>query len=539
MKARILFVIQSNITKTSHGNYTFAITFTIFVIRANIEPKHMNAAKTISLMIILSIFSNNSFSQEPDEAAVNRKAYAAGRFYAGDRASLRTDLEKLFSAAIDRKYEDVRAVIVPHAGYPFSGEVAASGYKQVDPTLDYEHVFVIASSHTAHYRGASIYSTGNYETPLGEVVVDRRLAEKLIDEHDVFSYQPRAHVTEHSLEVQLPFLQYYLEKPFRLVPIVIGTQDKAACRDIADALRPYFNDKNLFVISTDFSHYPEYEDANEVDKKTADAVTANSKEEFLRVLHENEAAGIPNLATAMCGWSSVLTLLNLTEGEEGYSYHQVQYMNSGDSDYYPDKSRVVGYYAIAVTSEGQQKKNDFSLSEKDKADLLGIARLTLETYISSGTVPELKTAGFSEHITRPCGAFVTLNKDGKLRGCIGTFRPEEPLYSIVQQMAVAASSRDYRFPKVKKEEFDDIEIEISVLTPMQKIGSIEEIELGRHGIYIQKGSKNGTFLPQVATETGWDLEEFLGHCARDKARIGWDGWKDADIFIYEALIFHE
>lgn len=491
-------------------------------------------------MIILSLFSGGCHSQDPVEAPVNRKAYAAGKFYAGDRNSLETDLQQLFKKAKPKGYDNVQAIIVPHAGYPYSGLVAASGYNQIDPDSKYEYVFVIASSHTAYYRGASIYSKGNYETPLGEVEVDRTLAEKLIEENDAFSFQAKAHVTEHSLEVQLPFLQYYLKKPFKIIPIVIGTQELGTCRDIAKALKPYFNEKNLFVISTDFSHFPKYEDANEVDQKTADAVTGNSKEQFMKVLRENEASGIPNLATAMCGWTSVLTLLNLTEDNPDYEYHQVQYLNSGDADYHPDKSRVVGYYAIAITADGeQQTDSDFVLTKKDKADLLGIARLTMEEYVSKGETPELNTSGFSENIKTPCGAFVTLNKDGQLRGCIGNFEPTDPLYLVIQRMAIAASTRDHRFSKVKEEEFDDIELEISVLTPMKKIESIDEIELGRHGIYIKKGKSSGTFLPQVATETGWSLEEFLGHCARDKARIGWEGWKTADIYIYEALVFHE
>ncbi len=491
-------------------------------------------------MIILSLFSAGCHSQDPLEAPVNRKAYAAGKFYAGSSSGLNTDLQQLFKQAKESEYDHVQAIIVPHAGYPYSGIVAASGYNQVDPDKEYEHVFVIASSHTAHYRGGSIYSKGNYETPLGEVEVDRNLAEKLITENDIFSFQAKAHQTEHSLEVQLPFLQYHLKKPFKIIPIVIGTQDAAACKDIAEALRPYFNEKNLFVISTDFSHYPKYEDASEVDQKTADAVTTNSKKEFMKVLKTNEASGIPNLATAMCGWSSVLTLLNLTEDNPENQYHQVQYMNSGDASYYPDKSRVVGYYAIAVTAGGEEQADaEFTLTEKDKADLLGIARLTMEEYVNTGKTPKLNTEGFSKNLKTPCGAFVTLNKNDQLRGCIGSFEPADPLYLVVQQMALAASTRDYRFSKVKKEEFDEIELEISVLTPMKKISSIDEIELGKHGIYIKKGSSSGTFLPQVATETGWSLEEFLGHCARDKARIGWDGWKNADIYIYEALVFHE
>lgn len=506
----------------------------------------MKFSNIISMMILLSLFTGNSHAQEPDGEIVNRKAYAAGKFYTGNAAGLKKDLKDLFARAEEKKLDDVQAIIVPHAGYSYSGIVAASGYNQIDPGRQYDRIFIIASSHTAYYEGASVYDRGNYETPLGEVIVDRHVAARLIDEQRVFSYQAKAHMSEHSLEVQLPFLQYHLNKPFKIVPVVIGSQDPAACAKIAEALRPYFTKENLFVISTDFSHYPEYDDARKVDKLTADAVVSNSKKQFLNALRENEAAGVHNLATAMCGWSSVLTLMNLTEGVEGIAYHQLKYMNSGDSDYYPDKSRVVGYYALAVTHSGfedrpaaKQAGAEFSLSDKDKADLLGVARLSMEEYVRNGRMPELNTGSFSKNIKTPCGAFVTLMKDGELRGCIGRFDTDEPLYAVVQQMAVSAATRDYRFSKVKADELDKIELEISVLTPMKKIASTEEIELGRHGIYIRKGSSSGTFLPQVARETGWSLEEFLGHCARDKARIGWDGWKDADVFIYEALVFQE
>jgi AmmeMemoRadiSam system protein A len=136
-----------------------------------------------------------------------------------------------------------------------------------------------------------------------------------------------------------------------------------------------------------------------------------------------------------------------------------------------------------------------------------------------------------------CGAFVTLNKNHRLRGCIGRFDATEPLYQVVQQMAVASATQDSRFTPVTKDEMQEIEVEISVLTPMTPIQSIDEIVLGKHGICIKKGNRTGTFLPQVATETGWTLEEFLGHCSRDKAGLGWDGWKEAEIFIYEALVF--
>jgi AmmeMemoRadiSam system protein A len=218
----------------------------------------------------------------------------------------------------------------------------------------------------------------------------------------------------------------------------------------------------------------------------------------------------------------------------------VTYMNSGDSKY-QDKNQVVGYWSIAVSKRDRSipSSSAFNLSEKDKKDLLMIARTTLEQYIRYKKTPEINATGFSETLKTASGAFVTLKVDGVLRGCIGRFTADEPLYQVVQQMAIASSTQDNRFPPVEAKETGKISIEISVLSPMKKISSIDEIILGRHGIYIRKGYLSGTFLPQVATETGWKKEDFLGHCSRDKAGLGWNGWKDADVYIYEAVVFSE
>lgn len=470
---------------------------------------------------------------------INRQPYAAGRFYSDIPSRLKSNLGVLFEKAVPERFENVRAIISPHAGYVYSGEVAAAGFNQIDPDAEYDNIFIIASSHSQAYKGASIYSLGNYDTPLGEVTVNTSLAKKLIKENNIFSFNKEAHTHEHSLEVQLPFLQYHLKKPFKIIPIVIGTQNINDCEEIADVLKLYFNSKNLFVISTDFSHYPAYSEATRIDKKTADAIVSNSVDGLAETLKENKGEKVSGLATSLCGWSSVYTLLYITQNNSSFQYHDLLYMNSGDQDF-GDKSGVVGYYSIIVTAESDtDEPDDFQLSKKDKADLMNIARKTLDSYIGSGKIPEFKAGDYSPALNEKCGAFVTLNIDHQLRGCIGRFTPKEPLYLVVRDMAIASSTQDHRFPPVKKPELDDIEIEISVLTPLEKIESIDEIEMGKHGIYIKKAYSSGTFLPQVAESTGWSKEEFLGHCARDKARIGWNGWKDADIYIYEAIVFEE
>jgi len=185
------------------------------------------------------------------------------------------------------------------------------------------------------------------------------------------------------------------------------------------------------------------------------------------------------------------------------------------------------------------KNTNFDLTEADKKKLLDLARKTIEHYLETNKLLDINLSDYSENLKQHCGAFVSLHKHNQLRGCIGRFMADEPLLKVVQEMAIAAATQDYRFPKVKSSELKDIEIEISVLSPLKKIEDISEIVLGKHGIYIKKGFSSGTFLPQVATETGWSLEEFLGHCSRDKAGIGWDGWKNAEIYIYTAEVFSE
>ena len=489
----------------------------------------------------LMLFGGCHGQENGDVQLENRKPVVAGQFYDDDPVALKANLEGMFSRAEPKQYDNVKAVIAPHAGYVFSGEVAASSFNQVDPDAGFDNIFILASSHRIAFNGASIYNKGNYETPLGVVKVNLDLARELIEQNSEFTFRRDAHNAEHSLEVQLPFLQHKLGTDIQIIPVVIGTQDPSTCKSIAKSLEPYLLGNNLFVISTDFSHYPSYDDAVIIDNLTADAIVSKDPDEFMRVIDKNTSRGIPNLATSCCGWSSTLSLLYMVSNNPDYKLHKVQYKNSGDAKYYGDKDRVVGYYSIVMTGPDDKgnEETGFYLSEKDKKELLAIARTTIDEYVRNDKVPSIDDSGFSPALKEHCGAFVSLYKRKKLRGCIGRFKVSEPLYKVVQKMAIASATQDYRFPRVNETEIEDLSIEISVLTPMRQIQSIDEIEMGKHGIYIRKGTASGTYLPQVGTQTGWSREDFLGHCAKDKARIGWDGWKDAEIFIYEALVFGE
>ena len=278
-----------------------------------------------------------------------------------------------------------------------------------------------------------------------------------------------------------------MKKNYRIVPIVIGAREPETCKEIASALRPYLNTKNLFIISTDFSHYPMYDDAVRVDKISADAILLNSAAHLIDVTRSSEQKGITNLLTTMCGWSCVLTLLYMTENSTDVNYSLIQYKNSGDTEF-GDKKRVVGYNAIAVSLKQNNEGSNRGLTDKSKRDLLTIARNAIEHYVKERQLPLIDTSHLSPAAKRNGGTFVTLRKNGELRGCIGRFDANDPLYAVVQHMAIAAATEDYRFPQVQPDEIAGLEIEISALTPMRKIASIDEIKLGRHGIYIKRGT---------------------------------------------------
>lgn len=479
-------------------------------------------------------------TEPPVSAQKDRQPAVAGSFYPAQETLLRASLEEYFRIAAQPVSEHrVRALIVPHAGYVYSGPVAAAAFSRLDPEAEYRNVFLIGVSHTAMYRGAAVYTSGHFITPLGKVPVNEPLAAGLVQSCSEMYDHASPHLREHSLEVELPFLQYRLRHDFQIVPVLIGTRNPGDLCAIARCLEPYFTPGNLFVISTDFSHYPSTGDAEKVDRSTAEALVSNDPEQFLQAVKKNEALGIKGLVTAMCGWPAVYSLLNLSQGDSGLDYSLVRYANSGQVPT-GDKSRAVGYWAIELIEKEHNTGNtSMNLTELDKKHLLEIARRTLERYLDDETLVSFNPDKLSPNLKQEGGAFVTLTKNGALRGCIGRFADTDPLYLTVQKMAIAAATQDSRFKPVTREELDELEIEISVLSPLYPVQSKDEIVMGKHGIYMRKGFATGTFLPQVGEKYGWTVEEFLGRCARDKAGIGYYGWKDAELFVFEATVFSE
>lgn len=475
----------------------------------------------------------------------DRRPVAAGRFYSADKETLTRDIRQLFENCVKSPGNlMVRAVVTPHAGYVFSGKVAASAFSTVDRNATIKNIFIIGSSHVMAFEGASVYNTGDFITPLGKLKVNMEIANKLKSENRLFNFPVTAHSQEHSIEVQIPLIQYYFTSDPMIVPIIIGTNNTGNIKKIAEILKPWFVPENLFVISSDFSHYPDYMNANEIDNYTANSLISGNSQIFLEALKKNSAKNIPGLSTSMCGWTSGLLLLYLAEGINNLEFKRIDYCNSGDSRF-GSKDEVVGYHAIALiekkikSGSNNNMADEISFTREEKDKLLDIARNSIRSMLYDKKRLSIDNGNLPDLFYMPLGAFVTLKINGKLRGCIGRFTSSDPLYKVVMESALSSAFDDNRFSPLTEDEFEKTDIEITVLGPLKKIDNIKDIVLGKHGIYIKKEFRSGTMLPQVATENGWNVEEFLGYTSRDKAGIGWEGWKNAEIFIYEGIVLEE
>lgn len=460
---------------------------------------------------------------------ITRKPAVAGMFYPDSEEELNSMIDGFFEKVeLPELDKYIRGLIIPHAGYIYSGPVAAYGYKTLIGK-EIKTVILIGNSHQAYFDGISIYEKGHYKTPLGKVEIDEDLAKKIIEADKKISFQEQAHLQEHSLEVQLPFLQRVL-KDFKFVPIIMGNDEQATIDILIKALENLINDNTLVIASSDLSHYPPYEKAKYSDNKVIEAILAGNRNNLRDTISQLEKEGITNLQTCACGQGSIEVVMGLMESK---NIKLLKYANSGDTA--GDKAQVVGYGAIVFTSD----KLENELSKEEQKRLLEIARESLETYIKEGKVKKFEET--SPLLNKHLGAFVTLKKHGQLRGCIGVFEPDIPLYQVVAETVISSATKDIRFTPVTKEELDDLEYEISVLSPLKRVDSWGKIEIGKHGVQIKKGLRSGVFLPQVATENNWDLDTFMSILCQQKAGLTSDCWKnpETDIYVFTAQVFGE
>lgn len=455
-----------------------------------------------------------------------RGAKVAGRFYPAERA----ELLDLVSELLDRQPKPAisqkpRILIVPHAGYLYSGPVAANGYRHLRGYA-YDGVVVVAFTHRIQFDGSSVDTREAYQTPLGELPVHQE-AVALLQRFPGVSHIEEAHETdEHSLEVQLPFLQVALER-VKLVPILMGSADETDAIHLAEALAALAKSGDyLFIFTTDLSHYHPYAEAQTIDQGTVNALLFETPQAVHRLFDRGEIEA--------CGRGPVVAGL-LLAAKLGYPKRELfVYANSGDTAGNP--SSVVGYAAIGMFDQPPTPAG--RLSPEAGAALVSAARRSLERSLAKSAAGPVSLEPYSE-LSRASGVFVTLRKHGQLRGCIGRIETDEPLAASISAVALDAALHDPRFSPVTAEELPELDVEVSVLTPPQKLADPSDLIAGRDGVILEHEGHRGLFLPQVWDETGWTRVEFLRELASQKAGLPPDAWKQATLSTFQDQIFSE
>jgi AmmeMemoRadiSam system protein B/AmmeMemoRadiSam system protein A len=405
-----------------------------------------------------------------------RRPAVAGTFYPGDPRQLAAEVEELLDGVeqFEPRMGHPKALIVPHAGYIYSGPVAAAAYDELTPARGIvKRVVLLGPVHRVPVRGLALPAADGFETPLGRVPIDASARASLAGLKQVVTSEP-AHAMEHSLEVQVPFLQKTLGE-FALVPFAVGS---ASAAEVAETIeRLWGGDETLIVISTDLSHYHSYDEARAIDGRTLARITSFSTD----IVHEEA-----------CGATPLNGMLQIARAR-GLSIRQLAANNSGDTA--GGKGRVVGYSAFAL-DEGPRVTAG-AAGQK----LLAMARGAIAQQLGTGTA----AADGESWLAQTAATFVTMMKDGKLRGCIGSLQAARSLRNDIRENALAAAFRDPRFAALSAAEWPYCSLEVSWLSTPKTIRFADEADLlaqvraGEDGIILEHAGKRATFLPQV-----WD-----------------------------------
>ena len=466
-----------------------------------------------------------------------RRAYCAGGWYPGEPEALGKEIDELLARASPPGVSDKPlAVISPHAGYRFSAPTAAAGYRALKGH-SYRRVFVMAFSHgnARRYNGVDVpRDLTAYATPLGEVPVDREVCRELLESR-LFASRPDVDQGEHSLELQLPFLQRTVGN-FKLVPLLVGRMSSSDYAEAAKAILPFVDDDTLLVASTDFTHYgprfgylPFREDIPNKISELADQAAAP----ILRCDFDGFVDHLEKTQDTICGRGPVSLLLRTLSMHAGATAVRTAYDTSGKLT--GDWTNSVTYQSFVFTRRGG------TLGQAEREALLKLARQTVTAHLNGDPVPDVKADSLPEMVRADGACFVTLQNHGRLRGCIGNMMATGPLFkSVIQNAVSACQDRRFVHQPVTAAELDEIDIEISYLTPMKQVEDPDKIVVGQHGLLISLGYNRGVLLPQVAYERGWTREEFLEQTCR-KAGLPLSAWKkpDAEIHCFEAEVFGE
>ena len=460
-----------------------------------------------------------------------RKAHFAGHFYPSSKKLLIRTVDKYLSKALKSDIKGkVSAIIVPHAGYPFSGPAAASAYRNINTS--YKTVVLIGPSHRSYVNGAAVFTKGFFQTPLGKIAVDEKLAQKLLEADSVFKKNTSAHKNEHSLEVQLPFLQRKLKKGFKILPVLINDGSAEELIKIGELIAKVLKGKKaLIVISSDLSHYPNHKTAKLIDETTIFSLSAMNPTYFLLATEILMDKGIAKVGTVACGRAAIAVGMAAASALGADEFLKLKYEDSFDSN--PSQSSassVVGYLAGAFVKTGKKPKPfKLNLSKAEKTELLKFARYSILSELKR----EDPKFDLRQNIlfNQPAAIFVTLKDKGRLRGCIGGTAARMTLYDAVFAFSKAAAFADHRFMPVKLKELEKIDIEISILSPLRKISSVKKIIPNKHGVRLVNKRKSGLFLPQVWEQIS-KKEDFLNEICTQKAGLKKKCWLDKNTKIY-------
>jgi MEMO1 family protein len=474
-----------------------------------------------------------------------RPPVVAGQFYPESATILKLAIEKFMEDALPPQAKNPLAIVVPHAGYVYSGQVCADGWNQVRGGT-YDVVVLLGTNHTAPgLRKIALYPGGGFRTPLGTVAVDGELTTALLAASPDCALDRGPHVREHSIEVQVPFVQLLFPQA-KIVAAIVGDADAALCNRFGAALASVLKGRRaLIVASSDLSHYPSAADAETADMKTLEAVTTLDPAVLHTTVRTQMARRLPNLSTCACGEAPIMAAMAAARAMGATGGRIVSYAHSGSLPI-GDRERVVGYGAVVLASDLKKEAPavrpaataaEGTIGPTDRKYLLRLARETISRYLTMKMVPLPRLS--SPILREPRGVFVTLKKRGDLRGCIGRMVPDRPLAELVGAMALQSAFEDPRFSPVTSRELADLEIEISVLTPMKPVSGPNDIVVGRDGVLLQKGGRSAVFLPQVAPEQGWGRDEMLNHLSQ-KAGLPAGAWRDGASFLtFQAIVFGE
>ena len=473
-----------------------------------------------------------------------RHPAVAGKFYPESASVLKLAIEQFMQDALPAQAREPLAIVVPHAGYAYSGQICADGFNQVCGR-DYDAVVILGTNHTTRsLQKIALYPGAGFRTPLGVAPVDVATVAELVAASPDCTADAAPHTREHSVEVQVPFIQFLFPNA-KIIPAVVGETDPALYERFGAALAWVLKGRRaLIVASSDLSHYPSAADAEIVDKRTLEVIPSLDPAALLATTRAQAGRGIRGLDTSACGAAPIMAAMAAARAMGATGGRVVSYANSGDLPI-GERNRVVGYGSVVLGSGLEPPAEavsatevDQPLSAADKTALLALVRKTITRFLSTQMVPLPR--GFGPAAMAQRGVFVTLKKRGCLRGCIGRMSPDRPLATLIGAMALQAAFEDPRFGQVTLKEVPELEIELSVLTPMKPVSGPDDIVVGRDGVLLMKGNCSAVFLPQVAPEQGWGRDEMLDNlsCKAGLPASAWRG-EGTCFYTFQAEVFGE